>query len=129
MTHDTLPAKVVREGGTVMTFDEPRRAFKKVGRPDSDRDGYVCTLLVPEGARVVYPVKPSGSWNNEHLRVEEAIVDDIEGDRTEAYAATGTHFRYAEGERAVPDDFCADPSVVSAPGIHCFAVRTGAEHW
>lgn len=117
-----LPAKVVREGGTVLTFDEPRHAYKKVS------DERVCTLLVPPDTRVVYP-QSSGSWNNEHLRVEAAIVDDIEGDETRAENAMATGFWYVEGERVEPEDFSTDVSEVSAPGIHVFATEQGARHW
>ena len=117
-----LPAKYVREGGAVATFDEPRLAYKQVS------DGRVATLIVPSGAKVIYPIS-SGSWNNEHLRVSEAIVDEIEGDETRAENAMESGFWYVEGERVVPDQFSDDQTVVSAPGIHVFATYKGAQHW
>lgn len=109
-----------------MRFDDPRRAFKVV-----ECEGVECVaeLIVPSDTTVIYPMKPSGSWNNEHLRVESAIVGDIEADRTVAHSVIDDSFLYAEGERVVPEDFDADVAKVSAPGIHVFATRKGAEHW
>lgn len=125
VTYDTLPAKVVREGGTVLTFEEPRRAFKKV---DADGEEVVCTLIVPAGARVVYP-QSAGSWNNEHLRIEAASVHEIDADTTLARSIINPEFLYREGERVVPEQFSDDVTTPSAPGIHVFATRKGAEHW
>jgi hypothetical protein len=138
---DDLPAKVVRGGGTVMEFDQPRHAYKSVA---GDR---VCTLIVPADTPVVYP-QSSGSWNNEHLRVAEAIVDDIsaplrgresadssgdepdgEWHETRAENAMESGFWYVEGERVEPDEFSDDVAKVSAPGIHVFATEVGARHW
>jgi len=117
-----LPAKVVREGGTVMEFDEPRYAYKQLS------DECVCRLIVPSGARVVYPVS-SGSWKNEHLRVESAIVDEIQGEETIVENAMESGFFYEEGECVEPDEFSADVEQVSASGIHVFAREHGARHW
>ena len=94
---EDLPAKVVREGGTVMEFDQPRHAYKSVA---GDR---VCTLIVPADTPVVYP-QSSGSWNNGHLRVAEAIVDNVEGEVTRAENAMESGFWYVEGERVVARD-------------------------
>jgi hypothetical protein len=117
-----LPAKVVREGGTVMEFDQPRHAYKSVA------GGRVCTLIVPADTPVVYP-QSSGAWNNEHLRVAEAIVDDIGGEETRAENAMESGFWYVEGERVEPDEFSDNVAKVSAPGIHVFAREVGARHW
>jgi hypothetical protein len=117
-----LPAKVVREGGTVMEFDQPRHAYKSVA------GGRVCTLIVPADTPVVYP-QSSGAWNNEHLRVAEAIVDNIEGEDTRAENAMESGFWYVEGERVEPDEFSDNVAKVSAPGIHVFAREVGARHW
>lgn len=123
MTPEPLPSKYVRHGGDVATFDDPRLAYKQVA------DERVATLLVPPETRVVYPAAPSRSWNNEHLRVEQAIVDSIEGDETRAENGMETGFWYEEGERVTPDEFDDSVDEVSAAGIHVFATYKGAAHW
>lgn len=122
MSVERLPSKVVREGGTVISFDEPRRAFKKVS------DERVATLIVPTGERIVYPVS-SGSWNNPKLRTERVIVDEIEGETDTARSIIDGETLYRVGHPVEPHEFCDDVEQVSAPGIHCFATRKGAEHW
>lgn len=127
-----LPSRVARYGGAVKTFDEPRFAFKKVTTETDDR---VARLLILTGTRVVYPHKPSGSWNNTKLRVESAFVDDIEYvDRIERAPELVTQsicsdMEYESGTIVTPDEFDPDTSTVSAPGIHCFPTRKGAQHW
>jgi len=105
-----------------MAFEEPRKAYKKVD------GGRVATLIVPAGTRVVFPVS-SGSWNNSKLRVEEAIVDEIEGGETVARSVVNGEILYRVGERVTPHEFCKDVERVSAPGIHCFATYKEAKHW
>lgn len=120
---EELPAKVVRVGGAVKTFDRWKKAYKKA------ENDVVITLLVPPQTRVVYPAAPKQSWNNSKLRLERAYVSNISGDSRVATSVCADDFTYHEHTLVYPHDFNPDPSKTSAPGIHCFPNRTGAEFW
>jgi hypothetical protein len=121
-----LPTRVCRVGGTVETFDEPRRAYKKVVSLEGET---VATLTIPSGTRVVYPAEESGSWNSSKLRVERCVVESIEGDVHRALSPVYRNTLYKEGWATEPDAFDPDTTTVSASGVHCFPDREGAENW
>ena len=132
MTGQPAPVRVCRIGGAVKTFDEPREVWKKAHLPDRE---CLVRMELPAGERLVYPAKPSHSWNNTKLRASRVYVraiEEIDGGETPERIAESPHvkgFQYRVGELAEPIGFCEDTSTVDGAGIHCFATREGAEWW
>lgn len=126
------PARVARRGGAVKTFDTDKVLWKKVHLPD--REG-LARLILPYNTRLVYPEKPSHSWNGNKLRAEFVVVDDIQeldGESAPEDTARAPHardFTYTRNAFAFPDSFSDDTTTVDAPGIHCYATREGARYW
>ncbi len=125
MSATEAPVRVSRVGGEVLTPSTEHIVYKKVGVEDGTS---VATLRVPRTGTIVYP-DSSGSWNSTKIRVDEALVADIEGEYDTAYSLREPSFEYTVGELVEPSEFSSDPTTVSAPGIHCFPTRAGAVHW
>lgn len=124
---DDLPTRVTRVGGAVKQFDEPRLAYKSVA---TESDGHaVCTLIIPSGTKVVYPAKPSQSWNSNKLRTERAVVRDIDAAESRAVGPHARSFVYKVGSTVEAETFNSDPHSATGGGLYCFADERAARHW
>jgi hypothetical protein len=127
----------------VVRLDEPRVAWK-VGEMDGNVFTYTAIkLVVPAGAKVVYP-KNQSSFRSTKLRTNAAYVAEIQKVDTDEfgdwiaepcdwqvcgrYYSSGddSGFTYREGSVAVPDDFDRSPHNVCTHGIHVYARKETA---
>jgi hypothetical protein len=127
MNATELPTRVARVGGAVKRFEEPRLAYKSVA---TEQNGdAVATLLVPPETRVVYPAKPSHTWNSNKLRAERARVLDISDGESRAVGPHARSFVYEVGSTVEAETFNSDPHSATGGDLYCFATREGAENW
>lgn len=131
MSATPAPVRVRRVGGAVLDVEEPRAVWKK---GHADRGECVIRMDVPPGEQIVYPVKPSGPWNNSKIRASAVVVKELKPlpGATVSDVAHSPHvkgFKYPVGERVEPDGFNANTQTTDGAGIHCFATPMGAKHW
>jgi len=85
-------------------------------------NGTIVKLLVPKEA------KRTASLVGNKCRAEYARVLKVFGAK---YATSWTtdypKITYREGEEVRPHEYCGDPRIECAPGIHCFRTREEAE--
>jgi hypothetical protein len=131
------PYMITVSGGTVVTFDEPRVAWK-IGSC-GEFDFTAIQLVIPERAKVVYP-RAVGLESGYKLRTNMAYVADIyevnglgsvvESDLETSgryyNAGEDSDFQYVKGEVAVPDDFDDSTRTTCTNGIHVYPSKDRA---
>lgn len=112
---DFGPGQIARYG-TILK--EEMLGYKKC------RDGIIVTLRIPAGAVVLQP-----NMGKCRTNVAEVVsIEDSDGNPVSvAFSKWNGSYGYRFGEVKRVDNFCLDPSVECAPGIHFFKTKEEAE--